>query len=460
VILDELAASAKERANKARKDLPLAFLKRLIPSGEQGRLQRALSKAGISVIAEVKKASPSKGLIASEGFDAAAIAREYEAAGADALSVLTEPTRFFGASEDLSACAESVHIPILRKDFTVDEYQIYEAAALGASAVLLIAALLDDAQLKGFRELSESLGLDSLVECHDEREIERASAAGSKIIGINNRNLRTFETDVTTASRLRACVGDGIQVVFESGMLTIADVRAQLAACPSGLLIGEMLMRAEDRKEAIRQIKSAEPTKLKICGIKDKEAAIALRECGVEYAGFVFCESRRAVSFDEAKRLGPYLGSGIQKVGVFQNAPAGQIIGAVEDGIIDVAQLHGTETEEDVAALKRAGVRVIKAVKATEEKAVAAALASSADFLLFDGPAPGSGSAFDWSALKNANRDYFLSGGIHEGNIYSAMALHPYAIDISSGAETNGQKDIEKISRLAAAVRKGETVYA
>lgn len=205
-------------------------------------------------ICEVQKASPSKGLIAPE-FPYLDIAKAYEAAGAACISVLTEPKWFLGRDEYLAEIAETVSIPCIRKDFVVDEYMIYQAKVLGASAVLLICALLDQAVLKHYLTLCDQLGLSALVEAHDERELLRALSAGARIIGVNNRNLRDFTVDLGNAERLRRLAPEEVLFVAESGIQTAEDVAMLRQARVNGVLIGETLMRAADKKITLAQLR-------------------------------------------------------------------------------------------------------------------------------------------------------------------------------------------------------------
>ncbi len=213
-----------------------------------------LAKPGISFICEAKKASPSKGLIAEE-FDYVQIAREYEAAGAAAISCLTEPKWFMGADRYVTEIVAAVDTPVLRKDFTVDEYMIYEAKALGASAILLICALLDVDKLRAWRELAESLGMDALVEAHDEAEVQMALESGARIIGVNNRDLKTFTVDVNNSTKYRAMVPRDILFVSESGITTRADIEVLEANGTDAVLIGETLMRAADKKAMLDELR-------------------------------------------------------------------------------------------------------------------------------------------------------------------------------------------------------------
>lgn len=251
-ILEEIAEKTKERVQNEKKRQSIASLrndaekmKRQIPS-----FYDALKETGMSFICEVKKASPSKGLIA-EHFPYLEIAREYEAAGVAAISCLTEPFYFQGKDAYLREIAEAVSIPVLRKDFVVDEYMVYQAKVLGASAVLLICAILDDGQLRDFRQLAEELGMDALVEAHDEREAERAMHAGARVVGVNNRDLRDFSVDMGNSIRLRRMVPKDIAFVSESGIKTADDVEKLRECGVDAVLIGETLMRAEDKKAVL-----------------------------------------------------------------------------------------------------------------------------------------------------------------------------------------------------------------
>ncbi len=255
-ILDEIAAKTRERIEEERRVLPLREVKsraeeRLREEKKESAqgfpFERALAAEGISFICEVKKASPSKGVIA-EDFPYLEIAMEYDRAGAAAISCLTEPYWFLGKDSYLEEIVRHVSIPVLRKDFTVDEYMIYQAKAMGASAVLLICAILDDAQLKAYGQLADALGLSALVEAHTEEEIERALKADARILGVNNRNLKNFQVDITQSRRLRDMVPKEVLFVSESGIRTPQDVAALRENGTDAVLIGETLMRAKDKK--------------------------------------------------------------------------------------------------------------------------------------------------------------------------------------------------------------------
>ena len=257
-MLDEIVVKTKERLVEAKQNKSLDQLIGEVPKleiNEDFPFKEALKDPEIAIIAEVKKASPSKGLIARD-FDYIEIAREYEDAGASAISVLTEPYFFKGSNDFLMEISENVSIPILRKDFTIDKYMIYEAKLLGASAVLLIVSILDDAQLKEYLDLSHDLGLSAIVETHDANEIKTALDAGAEIIGVNNRNLADFTVDIENSIRLRSLVGDDVVFISESGIKTKEDVTRLKENNVDAVLIGETLMRSEDKKSMIFELKN------------------------------------------------------------------------------------------------------------------------------------------------------------------------------------------------------------
>lgn len=255
-ILNEIAARTKERIAEEKFKVPLRELisqqnSNLAKHAEEKiSFLEALKKPGMSYICEVKKASPSKGLIAPD-FPYLDIAKEYEQAGASAISCLTEPFYFQGADRYLQEISQAVNIPVLRKDFTVDEYMLYQAKAFGASAVLLICAILDNSQLKAFGELAQDLGLDALVEAHDEWELDRALNLGVKIVGVNNRNLHDFTVDMGNSIRLRSMAPKDTVFVSESGIKTAEDIRILYENKVDAVLIGETLMRSPDKKAAL-----------------------------------------------------------------------------------------------------------------------------------------------------------------------------------------------------------------
>ncbi|MBR4529605.1 MAG: indole-3-glycerol phosphate synthase TrpC [Lachnospiraceae bacterium] len=256
-ILDEIAAHTRIRVAKAKEERPAEALMEEVLALPRGSFvfEEALKKPGLSFICECKKASPSKGVIA-EDFPYLDIARDYAAAGADAISVLTEPEWFLGRNAYAEEIAKAVPVPVLRKDFTVDPYMICEAKLLGASAVLLIVAILSAEELREDLNLCGRLGLSALVECHDEREIDEALNAGARIVGVNNRNLRDFSVDTSLSDRLGALIPDGIVLVSESGVKGAEDIARLKNTRADAVLVGEALMRATDRQKTLRAWKA------------------------------------------------------------------------------------------------------------------------------------------------------------------------------------------------------------
>lgn len=256
-ILEQLADYAKLRVENAKKTLPTDEIKDLalnMPKGEFA-FEKALKKDGMSFICECKKASPSKGVIAKD-FPYLQIAKDYEKAGADCISVLTEPKWFMGSNDYLKEIVGEVQIPCLRKDFTVDEYMIYEAKILGASAVLLICSILDETGIKEYIKICDNLGLSALVETHDEDEVKTAVGAGARLIGVNNRNLKDFSVDTENSARLLELVPKDIIFVSESGVKTAKDVKTLYDLGANAVLVGETLMRADDKTAKLKELRS------------------------------------------------------------------------------------------------------------------------------------------------------------------------------------------------------------
>ncbi len=261
MILDDLAAATRARVERKKAQIPLETVKEqaLNQAAKEGTFtfpfEKAVAKDGISFICEVKKASPSKGIIAGD-FPYLEIAREYEKAGADCISVLTETDYFKGEDRFLREINDAVQIPTIRKDFIIDEYMIYEAKLLGASCVLLIAALLDTETIRQYKAICDQLGLSALVEAHDEAEVASALAAGARMVGVNNRNLKDFTVDIHNSTRLRELVPRNVLFVAESGIKTAEDIAELVSAGVNGVLIGETLMRSPDKARMLDELRS------------------------------------------------------------------------------------------------------------------------------------------------------------------------------------------------------------
>ena len=258
MILEDLAAYAGKRVEQAKKSVGMEEMRRAalaLPKGDF-RFERALRRPGISLICEVKKASPSKGII-SEDFPYRKIAVEYEEGGADSVSCLTEPKWFLGSDDIFRGIRSELSLPMLRKDFTVEEYQLYEAKCMGADAVLLICALLDTETLARYLGICHGMGICALVEAHDEREIQSAVDAGAGLIGVNNRDLKNFTVDVSNATRLRDKIPPSAVFVAESGIRSSADIALLKEVGADVVLIGEALMRAKDIRDKLRSFRKA-----------------------------------------------------------------------------------------------------------------------------------------------------------------------------------------------------------
>lgn len=479
MILDKIIEATKIRvAQEKQVESPEAVKAAALalPSDTGFPFEAALRQQDFNFICEVKKASPSKGIIA-EDFPYLDIAKEYEVAGAAAISVLTEPDFFKGDKKYLQEIASTVKIPVLRKDFIIDEYQIYQAKVWGASAILLICACLDVPTLTKFRELADSLGLSSLVEAHDEHEVQMAIDCGARIIGVNNRNLKDFTVDVQNSVRLRNLVQDDVIFVSESGLETPEDIQVLRDNNIGVALMGETFMRSPNKVEKLAYLYG--PTyytpKVKMCGISKVETIPAVVEAKPDYMGLVFASSKRQVTVDQAKTLVEELhkqytkrynngaeqsnDDEIKTVGVFVNETLENLVSIAKEANLDAVQLHGDEDEAFIQSLKeRTNVEVWKAVQIRSAADAEVWIDSSADMLLFDAyhkdERGGTGEVFDWTSLDEFERPFMLAGGIDGTNVARAIrTVRPYGIDISSGIETNGVKDDEKIKAFTNIVR-------
>lgn len=493
MILDTIVEATKVRvAQEKQLESPEAVKAAALalPADTGFPFEAALRQQDFNFICEVKKASPSKGIIA-EHFPYLDIAQEYEVAGAAAISVLTEPDFFKGDKKYLQEIASTVNIPVLRKDFIIDEYQIYQAKVWGASAILLICACLDVPTLTKFRELADSLGLSSLVEAHDEAEVQMAIDCGARIIGVNNRNLKDFTVDVQNSVRLRNLVQDDVIFVSESGLETPEDIQVLREHNIGVALMGETFMRSPNKVEKLAYLYG--PTyytpKVKMCGISKIETISAVVASKPDYMGIVFAPSKRQVTVGDAKILVAELhkqyaemygtetvsadtvqndnifstehtpADAIKTVGVFVNETVDNLVSVVRDVHLDAVQLHGDEDEAFIRSLKeRTNVEVWKAVQIRSASDAEKWIDSSADMLLFDAyhknERGGTGQVFDWSCLDEFERPFMLAGGIDSTNVARAIrTVRPYGIDISSGIETDGMKDHEKMKAFINVVK-------
>jgi indole-3-glycerol phosphate synthase/phosphoribosylanthranilate isomerase len=424
-------------------------------------LRAALARPGARFIMEVKRGSPSGGAI-RPGADAGALARAYRGA-ADAISVLTDAPYFGGSLEDLSAVRREFLGPILAKDFIVDPRQVAEARRYGADAVLVILAVLDDSEAARVMAEARRLGMDVLVEAHDETEVRRAVALGADIIGINNRDLDTLRVDLAVTERLAGLVPAGTLIVAESGIAGRSDV-ARLAPYADAFLVGSSLMRAKDPGEAARALAFG---RVKVCGVTDGHDAAMAAEHGAAYAGVVMVvNTPRAVSCSAAEAIAE--ASPVPLVGVFRNEKPMQVAYSARALALRAVQLHGDEDSLYIRALR--GLL-------PEETEIWAAAAVGrdvpgprlgADRTLFDsqvgGRSGGTGIAFDWGRLDGrADLDRsLLAGGLRPSNARAASRVGAYALDVGSGVEmAPGRKDAGKLHAFFEALRlpvRGERV--
>jgi indole-3-glycerol phosphate synthase / phosphoribosylanthranilate isomerase len=420
--------------------------------------------SGVRLIAEVKRASPSKGLLAPT-FNPVQLARTYEAHGAAAISVLTEPHFFLGSLEHLSAIKQAVTLPVLRKDFIIDDYQVYEARAWGADAILLICALLDDTQLRHLLKVAHSQRMRCLVEVHTAEEARRAVEAGAIMIGVNSRDLVTFQVNPHLVRELRQLISADRIVVAESGISTAADARRLARYDIHAMLVGESLVVSHDipaQMHTLLQGANAS-TQVKICGLRTPEHLHAAIDGGADLVGLMFYEpSSRYIDPQSARSLLETRGAGqmaAEVVGVFVNKDATFINEVVEQVGLNIVQLHGTEPPEFCQSISRPVIKALH-LKSQDDLNKISAYKETSWRILLDTPTPhwgGTGITHDWSLARTVAQEtpILLAGGLTPENVKEAIAhVHPWGVDVSSGVETNGQTDVEKIRTFIQNVRK------
>ncbi len=460
------------RLEQVRAERPIELVRAQameIRSRSQPHLFRsALQSDGkFKVIAEIKRASPSKGVI-KEVFEPTEIARAYERGGAAALSVLTEEDYFLGSLDDLRSVRAASSLPILRKDFMIDEYQIFETAAAGADALLLIVAALDDSELSRFREIAEAeLGLDALVEVHTAEEMRRAKCAGATLIGVNNRNLSSLEVSLNTSIELAPKAPANAILVSESGLRSIDDLKRLQQVGYQGFLIGEALMRAEDPAAALEQLTRPadgdDKVRIKVCGITNLNDARMCVEAGVDLLGFNFYpRSLRYIEPPEARRIIEQLPPGVISVGIFVNEKSPERVERIADEAgVGAVQLHGEETSSYCRALKDRFV--IKALRVRDDFVPEQTSEYKTEAVLLDSfnakARGGTGESFDWSVAKRTRpfvSKLFLAGGLTPENVTKAIEIvRPYAVDACSSLEREpGTKDEGRVRAFIAAVRR------
>lgn len=418
-------------------------------------LRQALARPGARFIMEVKRASPSQGML-REGADPAALARAYSPA-ADAISVLTDGPYFGGSFEDLAAVRAVYEGPILCKDFIVDPRQVAEARLHGADAVLVLMSVLDDDKAKAVLDEARLLGMDALVEAHDADEVRRAVALGAEMIGINNRNLKTLEVDLARTEELARLIPADRLVVSESGIGSRADVE-RLAPCADAFLVGSSLMRADDPAEAARALAFG---RVKVCGITNAADLDMAAASGAAYTGLVMVPNTpRAVSLGKAEAILAEARNEVRSVGVFRNEKLMQVALTAQALSLHAVQLHG---EEDAGYIRGLKALLPKSCEIWAAGAVGSDVPQprlGADRTLFDtavdGRSGGTGKAFDWSRLEGRGelRNGLLAGGLNPANARAASRVGAFALDVGSGVEAiPGWKDSAKVSAFFDALR-------
>lgn len=466
MILEQIVTRTRADLEERKRETPLeeAQARAASQSAPRDALAALRANNAIHVIAEVKRASPSKGLLAPD-FDPLKLARTYEAAGASLISVLTEPHFFQGSPAYLTAIKQAVKLPVLCKDFIFDEYQVFEARSWGADLILLICAMLDDEQLRRLLDVAHRLGMNCLVETHNAEEVRRAVALGARIIGVNSRDLRTFEMHPGLIRDLRRLIPADRVLVAESGIHSAADARRLARYDIQAMLVGESLVKANDVAGQLKQLLRGanESVQAKICGLSKAHHLATAVEAGADLFGLVFYKpSHRYVTPQQAHALVQTLGekrTQVEAVGLFVNEEAAFVNQTALEAELDVVQLHGNETPEFCQQIERPVIKAIHMNDASDLGKLQA-YRESAWRLLLDTPTPGwggSGAVHDWDLARTAAREQrvFLAGGLHPANVADAIAqARPWGVDVSSGVESNKRKDEEKIRAFLRNVRE------
>ena len=412
-------------------------------------LRAALARPGARFVMEVKRASPSQGRLRAD-VDPAAVARAYTGA-ADAISVLTDARWFGGSFADLETVRAAFDGPLLCKDFVVDPRQIVEARLYGADAVLLMLSVLDDAEVRAGLAVAARLGMDALVEAHDEAEVRRAVALGAPLIGINNRDLRDLSVDLAVTERLAHLVPATSVLVSESGIASRADVD-RVAPRVDAFLVGSALMRDPDPAAAARALAHG---RVKVCGLTDAADIAAAHAAGASFAGLIMVPGTpRHVAPDAARALAA--DAELPVIGVFRDAPVGDVVAFARDANAAAVQLHG---KEDVSYINQLRAELGNECEIWAASAVgdaAPAPRAGATRTLFDTGAGGTGRAFDWAKLSGVPdlARSVLAGGLHPSNAAAAARVGAWALDVSSGVEaTPGRKDHAALSAFFDALR-------
>jgi indole-3-glycerol phosphate synthase/phosphoribosylanthranilate isomerase len=454
--LERIVAEKRAAVAARMRAVPLAAVRAGVGRAERD-FEAALRAGPTAFVLECKRASPSAGEL-RPGFDPAAIARAY-APFASAVSVLTDEPFFGGSLAHLGAVRAASPLPVLCKDFVVDPYQVYEARRAGADSILLMCSVLDDAGLGACLAAARELGMEPLIEVHDEAELARALASGARIVGINNRDLGTLAVDLGTTERLAPLVPPGVVRVCESGIEGHRGV-VRLRRHVDAFLVGTALMRAERLDEAVRSLVFG---RVKICGLTRPRDAVLAHASGASYGGLVLWPgSPRAVTLERARAVRD--AAPLRWAGVFVDAPEDEVSRAAEALALDVVQLHGEESAAFAERLRerfRGRAEIWKAARVRDELPPPARAADAgADRLLLDayhaGVPGGTGERFDWRhARTHEEREALvLGGGLTAACAAEADAIGCFALDVSSGVErAPGEKDAARVGAFFAALR-------
>ena len=469
MFLERIVEQTRADLEQRKREVPLEEMQRRAAAQERPRdlLAAFEPRTHIHIIAEVKRASPSKGMLAPH-LDPVELARTYEAYGASAISVLTEPHFFLGSPAYLTAIKQAVDLPVLRKDFIVDTYQVYEARAWGADAILLICAILDDAQLRNLLMQAHDLQMRCLVEAHSVEEVRRAVEVGAQIIGVNSRDLTTFKMNPYLIRDMRRIIPADRIVIAESGIHSAADARRLARYDVNGMLVGESLVVSDDVPgQMIKLLKGANAsTQVKICGLRTPEHVQVSIEAGADMLGFIFYKpSHRYITPEQVRQLRETMLANLADgqaapdvVGVFVNEEADFVNAVIEQAGLDIVQLHGTETPEFCQQIKRPVIKALHIKKPHDLEQ----LARYQDVVwrcLLDTPTPnwgGTGQTHDWELARRAAQvqPIILSGGLTPENVGEALQqVQPWGVDVSSGVESDKQKDPAKIQAFIEQVR-------
>jgi len=432
------------------------------PDGAPIRDFKAALTGGDRVIAEIKGKSPSHPEF-QQFASPATLARAYRRNGAAAISIVTDTTHFGTSLADVAAVREAVDLPVLVKDFVIDEVQLRAAWAAGADVALLIVRMLNGPRLAALLGYARELGLQILVECHDEQDVALAHAAQARFIGVNNRNLATLTTDLDHGEALLPSVPADVIRISESGLYQRRDIERMAAAGADAFLVGHALLQSGDPGRKVAELCGRETEgarRVKVCGLTEPADAIAAHDAGAHFLGMVFAPGSRQVSRQQAAAIRAAVPDG-RLCGVFVDAPLDEIVGTCEACDLDLIQLHGQESPADCALVAAAcGRPLIKALTPDQATTEAAASFSSVAYFLVDlpkGPDKRGLTTADCAAaarnLADAGHDVFLAGGLTPGNVGDLPRV--FAVDVASGVEsTVGLKDIPKIvSFIAEATR-------